>query len=86
MAKRPDRALVKVTLRIRERLRKELEAAAKKSGQSLNTEMAERLEQSFAGQDLKDLIKELKQSMAQRDKQIEHMEQLLEVLHPDGNE
>jgi Arc-like DNA binding dprotein len=53
MAKRSDKALVAVTLRIREHLRKQLQEAAKKKGVSLNSEMAFRLEQTF--EDEKDL-------------------------------
>ena len=46
MAKKSD-AIVQVKLRIREQLRRRLEAAAKKRGVALNYEMMSRLERSF---------------------------------------
>jgi len=51
MAKRPDTAIVALTLRIREPLRRRLENAAKQRGVSLNSELAERLESSFRKED-----------------------------------
>jgi glucose-6-phosphate-specific signal transduction histidine kinase len=46
MARRPS-DIVQPNLRIQERLRRQLEQAAKKNGVSLNREMVNRLERSF---------------------------------------
>jgi hypothetical protein len=47
--------VVQVNLRIREGLRRKLEAAAKKRGVSLNFEMTDRLARSFEGETFQDL-------------------------------
>ena len=48
MAARKQTAIVGLKVRLREPLRKKLEMAAKKRGVSLNAELVNRLEQSFA--------------------------------------
>ena len=47
--------VVQVNLRIREGLRRKLEAAAKKRGVALNFEMTDRLARSFEGETFQDL-------------------------------
>ena len=58
MAKRSEKALVGLTLRLREPLRRKLEAAAKKRGVSLNAELVARLERSFQTESLEQVAKD----------------------------
>jgi hypothetical protein len=59
MAKRKRTDVVKLQLRIREALRRRLEAAAKAEERSLNTEIAHRLENSFEQEKNSLLLEEL---------------------------
>jgi hypothetical protein len=57
MAKRKSTDMAQVGLRLPEKLRKMIEADAKRNGWSLNRELTRRLEQSFAQQATIDAIK-----------------------------
>jgi len=47
MTKRPPSEIVQVKVRMREDMRRKLETAARKSGQTVNAEILRRLEQSL---------------------------------------
>ena len=52
MAKRKSTAIVQLKLRLRENLRAQLEASAKKGGHSLNQDIVNRLAASFAMEEI----------------------------------
>jgi predicted HicB family RNase H-like nuclease len=57
VAKRKPTDIAQLGLRLPEKLRKKIEAAARTNGWSLNRELVRRLERSFVQQEIEDAIK-----------------------------
>jgi hypothetical protein len=77
-------AIVPTMLRIREGLRKRLELEAKKNGRSLNAEMTERLERSYAADEWIAILQDqLNKQVHAFDKLLEKY-RLIEVTKPDA--
>ena len=67
MAKRAGTDIIQLKLRIRETVRAQLAAAAKRNGVSLNSEIARRLEASFILPQLDELIDRMGAQLEARD-------------------
>jgi hypothetical protein len=77
MAKRKRTDVVKLQLRIRESLRKQLEDAARVKDVSLNSEMVSRLEESFTRANMQDELNKMRENPERTFKEVAYQSALL---------